>query len=174
LQDLVIAILGSGFRKPELLVLIWHDIDWRRGTLTVRAASPKRRETRTMPLRERLTVILKTRTVASSGDSIIGCRAINKTFRRVVLRAGLSDGRFHDLRHAVGTRLIRAGLSVAKVKEVLGHQAVKMTRRDTHLNWQEKAEAVTLLNHRNRQQFSTDAVTVRLTIPMDDLKTLAN
>ena len=111
-------------RKSELLALTWHDIDWRRGTLTVHAAYTKGRETRTMPLRERLTAILKARRVQSAGDSLFGYRSINKTFRRAVLRAGLPDVRFHDLRHTVGTRLIQAGLNVAKVKEVLGHQTV--------------------------------------------------
>jgi hypothetical protein len=45
-----------------------------------RVAYTKGRETRTMPLTERLTAILKARTVQSAGDSIFGYRAINKTF----------------------------------------------------------------------------------------------
>jgi integrase len=90
-----------------------------------------------MPLTERLTAILKARKVNSAGDSIFGYRSINKTFRRAVPRAGSQDVRLHGVRHTVGTRLIQAGLNGAKVKEVLGHQTVKMTMRYTHLDGEE-------------------------------------
>jgi integrase len=86
----------------------------------------------------------------------------------------LPDVRFHDLRHTGGTRLIQVGLNVAKVKEVLGHQTVKMTMRYTHLDGQEKVEAGNLLNRRNRQRVATDSATAGLTLPMDGQKTLAN
>jgi hypothetical protein len=127
-----------------------------------------------MPLTERLTAILKAGKVQSAGDSIFGYRSINKTCRRAVLRAGLPDLRFHDLRHTVGTRLIQAGLDGAKVKQVLGYQTVEMTMRYTHLDGQEKVEAVNLLNRRNRQRFATDSATVGLTFLMEGPKTLAN
>jgi integrase len=129
LRALVIAALDTSFRKSELLALTWQDLDWRRGTITVQAAYVKGRETKPMPMTERLTALLKGLTVPSKDASIFGCRFINKSFRRSANRAGLPDVRFRDLRHTIGTRLIQDGLDVAQVRSVLGHKTIKMTMR---------------------------------------------
>jgi hypothetical protein len=63
---------------------------------------------------------------------------------------------------------------VAEAMEALGQQTVKMTMRYTHLDGQERVEAVNLLNCRNRQRLATDSAAVGLTLPMEGLKTLAN
>ena len=103
-----------------------------------------------MPFTGRLTAILRTRKVQGADNSSFGYRSINKTFQRAVPRAELPNVRFHDLQHTVGTRLVQAGLNVAKVEEILGPQTVRMTVRYTHLDRQEKVEVVNLLNRRNR------------------------
>jgi integrase len=78
LHDVVIAALDTGFRKSELLPLTWLDIDWRRRTLTVRAAYTKGCETRMMLLTERLTPILQARKVHHTGDGVLGTAPVIK------------------------------------------------------------------------------------------------
>ena len=79
---MVIAALDTSFRKSELLALTWSDNDWYRGTITIQAAYVKGRETKTMAMTERLTVLLKGLTVPSKDAGTFGYRSINKSFRR--------------------------------------------------------------------------------------------
>ncbi len=47
--------------------------------------------------------------------------SISQTFERIVKRAGVPRIRLHDVRHAHGTFLIKAGMPVKVVSERLGH-----------------------------------------------------
>lgn len=52
-----------------------------------------------------------------------------QAFTRLRDRAGLRGVRLHDLRHAVATRLIRAGVDVRTVAGRLGHASAATTLR---------------------------------------------
>jgi len=64
--------------------------------------------------------------------------SIHKTFDRVVRKVGLTvDGtklRFHDLRHIHATWLLRAGVSLDALRELLGHRDRKTTDRYATFN----------------------------------------
>jgi integrase len=47
--------------------------------------------------------------------------------------AGLTDFRFHDLRHEAVSRLVEAGLSDQEVAAISGHKSMQMLKRYTHL-----------------------------------------
>ncbi len=42
-------------------------------------------------------------------------------------RAGLPDGRVHDLKHAFGRRLHNAGVSFEDCRDLLGHKSARIT-----------------------------------------------
>ena len=55
-------------------------------------------------------------------------RNMMRHYKIRLLRAGLSDGfRFHDLRHTCATLLLRQGVHVKFVQELLGHSDVSLT-----------------------------------------------
>lgn len=63
-------------------------------------------------------------------------------FSKACKRAEIIDLHFHDLRRTFGTRLMRNGVGIYSICQLLGHADVKMTQR--YLNWQPEdgAEAV--------------------------------
>ena len=58
---------------------------------------------------------------------------INRVWVQALERAGISDFRFHDLRHEATSRFVEAGLSDQEVASITGHKSMQMLRRYTHL-----------------------------------------
>lgn len=49
-----------------------------------------------------------------------------QSFRTALKDAGLTDFRFHDLRHCASTNLRRAGVDTATAMKIVGHKSDKM------------------------------------------------
>lgn len=64
--------------------------------------------------------------VSSIGTSIDPDN-LTKQFKALLVGAGLRDQRFHDLRHAAATLMLRDGLPVHEVSAVLGHAQTSTT-----------------------------------------------
>jgi len=64
----------------------------------------------------------------------------NPAWRRALKRAGISDLRFHDLRHEAVSRLVEAGLGDQEVAAISGHKSMQMLKRYTHLRAEDLVE----------------------------------
>jgi integrase len=62
-------------------------------------------------------------------------------FRRAVEEAGIKDFRMHDARHTAASRLHRE-IGLVGVQEVLRHKQIATTRKYTHVNHEEKLDAL--------------------------------
>ena len=60
-------------------------------------------------------------------------------WERLRSRAGLSDLRFHDLRHEAISRFFELGLNIPEVAVISGHKDPRMLFRYTHLKAEELA-----------------------------------
>ena len=64
---------------------------------------------------------------------------IKTQWRRLRTRAGLTDFRFHDFRHDVGTKLLRQTGNLKLVQKALNHADIKTTTRYAHVLTEEVA-----------------------------------
>lgn len=70
-------------------------------------------------------------------------------FNNAKNKAGLSDLRFHDLRHTHATRLVGAQMPLPEVGRVLGHTQPSTTFRYVNVNEETAMRAAYLLNSLN-------------------------
>jgi len=80
-------------------------------------------------------------------------------FSSALKTAGISDFRFHDLRHTFASQMVMSGAELNTVRELLGHKSIKMTLRYAHLSPTHKKKAIELID----AAFSTPQVTQKLT-----------
>jgi integrase len=139
LQEIITFALNTGMRQGEILALQWQDVDFYRGTLVVMKS--KNRERRTIPLNNIVFELLSEKRAAGGKDGPVfvtgrgnplKVRYLARTFTKARNRAGLTDFRFHDLRHTFASRLVQRGIDLYKVQRLLGHKTGLMTQRYAH------------------------------------------
>jgi integrase len=139
----------SGARQGEVLRLRWRDVDWQERRLSI----PGTKTTASVRLvdlgSETIALLSRWRTAerekrlklgpgatCGSDDAPIftnfvggpvDAGGLKRTWRRVVRDADVGHVRFHDLRHASATYLLRAGVPVPIVSERLGHSRTSTT-----------------------------------------------
>jgi len=70
---------------------------------------------------------------------------IKKAFNGACDRVAIENLYFHDLRHTFATRLVRRGVYLIIVKQLMGHASIVTTQRYLHSQASEKLQAVLLL-----------------------------
>jgi integrase len=63
-------------------------------------------------------------------------------WRRTLAKSGVESLRFHDLRHDVGTKILRQTGNLKLVQQILNHRDIKTTTRYAHVLESEKAAAL--------------------------------
>jgi integrase len=61
------------------------------------------------------------------------CTDMQKPWRRIRERAGISDVRIHDLRHTYASNAVSSGMPIQMVGKLLGHTQIQTTMRYAHL-----------------------------------------
>lgn len=74
---------------------------------------------------------------------------MEKEWNKIKAKAGITDFRFHDLRHTVGTRLAHRGVPVPVIRDVIAHSDIKTTIRYVHTAEEQMLKAMALLNSYN-------------------------
>jgi integrase len=81
------------------------------------------------------------------GGIMIPDNVAKRSFKAALLRAGLPDMRFHDLRHTAATLLLSRGVHPKVVSEMLGHADIAITLRVyAHVLPNMQLAAVTLMD----------------------------
>ncbi len=137
LKSIVLFAVNTGMRKAEIQYLKWRDIVFQRGFVTLQ--NTKNGETRRVPLNN------------TAKQAVIGihkhpespyifCKKdgnaynFTKSFNKALVKAGINDFRFHDLRHTAASYLAMVGVDFRTIMEILGHKSLDMVMRYAHLS----------------------------------------
>ena len=139
LEPVVKFALETAMRRGELLSLRWSNIDLNRRTALLETT--KNGERRLVPLSSSAIGILNNlpRHIGGEVFPVSAC-ALAAMFNRAVVRAGILNFRFHDLRHTAITELAKKLPNLVELSAVSGHKSLKMLQRYYHPNAEELAK----------------------------------
>lgn len=152
LERVVISLLaGTGLRRAELLGLDLSDLA--DGASELRVVGKGDRP-RCVPIPTAVQSVVR-EYLAVRGDAPgplllnragrrLGITSLRRLFDRLLRRAGLQDEGFtpHALRHAYASTLIRAGVDLGSVRDLLGHADISVTGIYVHSDLRSRREAV--------------------------------
>lgn len=142
------ALMYTGMRWGELVALDQSQVDWDRGVIRVSRAwerttntikpYTKGKKARTVPVPSH---VLSQWTRGKYGEPVFkssrGTQLWAASFRRemeaATREAGVEPFRIHDARHTFASWLIQAGVPLAEVGRLLGHESAQTTERYAHL-----------------------------------------
>lgn len=162
LKTIVLIALNTGMRKGEILNLSWNQIDMENGFIHLDIT--KSGERRDIPINQNLNKALenwkkiceeKEKAKMKEGGAeeesgefqidnrmLFNAKDIKRSFGTALTMAGISDFRFHDLRHTFASHLVMEGVDLATVSKLLGHSTINMTMRYAHLSPDHRIKAV--------------------------------
>ena len=143
-HPIYVLAITTGMRMGEILGLYWEDIDFKRGTLSVK---------RTIQMLRGRTIMGEPKTASSkrnialsnyalntlkplkgegfvfktANDTPVSPRNLARDFHKALKKAGLPHMRFHDLRHTAATLLLKENVHPKVVQEMLGHSSIMLT-----------------------------------------------
>ncbi len=153
----MVLLLSTGIRRSEAVSITLDDLDLENGQVLIKGKGGKQR---VVPLTEQaieaIHAYLPHRTkngsrylfVSAYGGHPIHGRVVNAMLATTIRKAGLEGQGItpHKLRHTFATHLIRNGVDVRTVQELLGHSGLETTAKYLHSDVRTKMTAVEKLS----------------------------
>ena len=159
LRPVIVMAIDTGMRRGEMFKLKWSDIDLENGIINILAFNTKTMRQRQVAITSRLAQELKALWESSTlnpDDLVFGVANVKKSFSHARTIAGLSDVRFHDLRHTHATRLVSGHIPLSEVGRVLGHTQANTTYRYVNANVETAKRAAAVLDEFNKTAVEGD------------------
>jgi integrase len=164
MPEFVLAV-NTGLRKGSQYALSWDMVDWKGRMLNIPKTWTKQKKPHHAPLNDAALAALKI--VRGSDDTPGRVFQSAKTgaalqnsrhwFDDAVVKAGITDFHWHDLRHTFASRLRMKGKSIPDICELMGHSSLTMTMRYAHLGPGKLHEVVSALDS-NSPTVAPDAI----------------
>jgi integrase/recombinase XerD len=152
-KALIVLLLTTGIRRSEAAAITLDDLDLDRRLLLVRGKGDKER---VVPLADEAVAALRGYLahrvpsesrrlfVSARGGHPVHNRTIARMVQMVIGKAGLTGKGIstHKFRHTFATQLIRRGVDVRTVQELLGHSSLQTTAKYLHSDMRTKTAAV--------------------------------
>ena len=145
-KTIILLLAKTGMRNKELCNLKLSDIDWQRREITI--IQSKHNKTRVVPVEEKMLI---GRTYPSLKNYIQHWRInsckhyvftteekrmtpnyLRRIIKEIGKKAGMSWIHPHSFRHYAATNMLRAGVNIRIVQEILGHTSIETTGRYLH------------------------------------------
>jgi site-specific recombinase XerD len=148
LKDIYRFAFFTGLRLAEIINLKWENVNLKDRMIQVgdNDFSTKGKKIRDIPFCEQVFNILAPRVprIIKQKKSFVFTKGnkfpftndyISKTFKKAVKKTELNQTvHFHSLRHSFASTLIKNGVPIYSIKELLGHSSVSTTESYSHLN----------------------------------------
>lgn len=131
LRPRIICALDTGMRRGEMNKLRIMDLDFDSRTITIKATHTKTLTARRVIMTERVVDELLALSAGKTGeDPVFGSASVKKAWTTLREQVGLSDVRWHDLRHTNATRIEKSKrVSAGQLQRHLGHADRRSTER---------------------------------------------
>ena len=131
--------LETGLRRANVTGLQWSQVDLTRRTAWIHPDQAKARKAIAVPLSTAAAIILRER-IGKHATHVFSFRGktvtqVNtKAWRAALSRAGISDFRWHDLRHTWASWHVRAGTPLHVLQELGGWECVEIWSGSTPIS----------------------------------------
>jgi integrase len=148
----VVLALSTGGRRMEILGLRWKDVDLNRRIIDLHETKNGERRILQLagPALELMIQHFESR--QNNCDYVFPSHNLKNPidlrtpFETALKRAGITDFRWHDLRHSCASYLAMNNASLAEIAEILGHKTLQMVKRYAHLSDAHTSKVVARMN----------------------------
>ncbi len=151
LYSIVVLALETAMRQGEILKLSWEHINLK--SRVAHLPDTKNGTKRDVPLSIKARDALIRMGVKSRGR-VFGYtpEGLKSTWRFMLIKLGIKNLHFHDLRHEAVSRLFELGtLDIMEVAAISGHKNLAMLKRYTHLKAQRLVRKLEGNKHKGKQ-----------------------
>ncbi|TKI06232.1 tyrosine-type recombinase/integrase [Martelella alba] len=151
-KPVVIFALATGLRRSNIIDLEWQQINLQRKVAWINPENAKAGKAIGVALNDTACKVLRDQIGRHSRYVFVHTSAWhradgtktqevrkmrvddNSAWRTGLRRAGITDFRFHDLRHTWASWLVQAGVPLSALQEMGGWESIEMVRRYAHLS----------------------------------------
>lgn len=145
LEEMARFTLATGLRESNVIKLEWSQVNLEHRCAWIHADQAKARKAIPVPLNAEAVLVLRrqigkhqTRVFTYKARPVT--RANNHAWRKALVRAGITNFRWHDLRHTWASWHVQQGTPLHVLQELGGWSDYEMVRRYAHLSVEHLAE----------------------------------
>lgn len=138
LRDMAVFSVATGLRQSNVTRLQWKQVSIERAHLWISADQHKNGKAHSVPLNQAALQVLEkrkgdhpTHVFTYEGNPIV--QVNTKAWRNALVRAGIADFRWHDLRHTFATWHREAGTPTHELQRLGGWKTLEMVERYAHV-----------------------------------------
>lgn len=148
---MVMLALATGLRQRNVLDLEWAEVDFDQGEIHIPAAKAKGKKPIHVALNETALQVLRSQ-LGLHPERVFTYRGLplrnanNRAWRKALKTAGITDFRWHDLRHTWASWLIQNGTPLYVLKEMGAWESLEMVQRYAHLSTTQRQQHARIID----------------------------